>query len=155
MIEPQSPAPGQTVFYGVLLAGSGLLLWEAWKIEGFGSLSGPGMFPMIAAGLMVVTVLIMMVKVRRNRAPSVDEAETRATRLARIVTLPILGYMALCAVYVAALELAGFWVASAVFLFVSFVLLYRKGVVAAGLVTAASLAFVFAVFSFIFQVYLP
>ena len=85
MIEPQSPAPGQTVFYGVLLAGSGLLLWEAWKIEGFGSLSGPGMFPMIAAGLMVVTVLIMMVKVRRNRARSVDDPWHRSRRSGRQV----------------------------------------------------------------------
>lgn len=156
MKEPQSPVPGQTIFYGLLLAGSAFLLWEAWRIEGFGSLSGPGVFPILAAAVMILSVIAMMTKALRTWAnDTTDAASPFGERLARIATLPILGYMGFCAAYVAVLELAGFWIASAVFLFVSFVVLHRKGLVNAGLVTAASLAFVFAVFSFIFEVYLP
>lgn len=155
MTDTQKPVTGQIVFQGFLLVASSVLFWEAYGIEGFSSMSGAGVFPMIAAGVMIVTTLIMLVKSIAARSRTDEVTAPLSERLAAIVTLPMIGYMLICAVYVAALDHAGFWIASAVFLFVSFMMLDRKGMVRSILVTAAVLAFVFAIFSFVFSVYLP
>ena len=155
MIEPQSRAPGQTVFYAILLAGSAVLLREAYRVEGIGSLSGAGMFPMIAAAAMMACILLLLVGSIRARPVREQPPLPLPERVKQIITLPMIGYMVVCALYVVALEYAGFWAASTVFLFFSFAVLHRQGVVRAGLVTLASLAFVYVIFSFIFQVYLP
>ncbi|MEO3999360.1 tripartite tricarboxylate transporter TctB family protein [Mesorhizobium sp. CAU 1732] len=155
MTDTQKPVTGQIVFQGLLLVASCVLFWEAYGIEGFSSMSGAGVFPMIAAGVMIVTTLVMLANSIRMRVRTDDVTAPLSERLAAIVTLPMVGYMLICAVYVATLDYAGFWVASAIFLFVSFMMLDHKGVVRSALVTAAALAFVFAIFSFVFSVYLP
>lgn len=155
MTEKQSPAPGRTVFYAILLAGSVVFFWEAYRIEGFGSLSGAGMFPMIAAAIMIACVLPLLVRSISVWGGSRKLPVPLAERLNRIITLPMIGYILVCAAYVIALEHAGFWISSATFLFISFAVLHRKGIVRAGLVTAASLVFIYVIFGFIFQVYLP
>lgn len=154
--------PYPIVFYLFLLAGTAVLFVEATRIRGVGTLSGAATFPLFAAALMAVCLLALIVQELRARraasrlAEADDEApESLGQRLHRIVTLPMIGYMVVCAVYVAALEHVGFWIASAVFLFVSFLALHRKGLPRAAVATAAALVFVYVVFRYIFQVYLP
>ncbi|WP_309086169.1 tripartite tricarboxylate transporter TctB family protein [Chelativorans sp.] len=154
MNEFQSRVPGAIPFYVVLLASSCVLLWEAWRIEGFGALSGPGTFPMIAAAVMVLCILSLLVRAFA-RPRGTEEKPPLTERFPKIVTLPMIGYVLLCAAYVLALEIAGFWIASAVFLCVSFAVLHQKGLLKAAIATAASLVFVYIVFRFIFQIYLP
>ena len=114
MKEPPYPI----VFYLVLLAGALVLFREAYRIEGLGSLSGPGTFPMIAASLMILCLVSLII--RQALAGRTPDEDSTSQRLHRIVTWPILAYIAVCAIYVATLEYAGFWISSAVFLFVSF-----------------------------------
>lgn len=155
MTDTQRPVPGQIFFQLLLLIGSAVLFREAYKIEGFGSMSGAGTFPMIAAAVMLGTTILMLARSLSERIRSGKEPAPVKEQLASIVTLPVIGYMLICIAYVVALEYAGFWIASAIFLFVSFMILDHKGIVRSALVTAASLAFVYVIFSFIFSVYLP
>ena len=55
--------PGELAFAVALLAFSLWLFAEAYKISGFSGLSTPGVFPMLASGLMIASSLAILVKV--------------------------------------------------------------------------------------------
>ncbi len=148
--EPDN-RPGEGVF-AVLLAGiSALALWQAYEISGFKGFSEPGVFPMLAAATMLVSGLFIVrdaVKSSKSDAPS-------KPFLATVAPLRLVVIIVLVALYVALMPWLGFMASSAGFLFVSFLYLWRKGVVLSLVLTAATLSCVYFIFRIVFQVVLP
>jgi putative tricarboxylic transport membrane protein len=140
-------------FCVLLLALSLFLLWQAYGISGFESLTSAGMFPMLATATMVVTGAVF-VRQSLRRGPS-ESAGTRQAFVAQ-VTPPIwVGFTLAVCLYMLALPRLGFVGTSFLFLLLSMRLLgSRRWLLNAG-VSAASLAGIYVVFQTIFSVVLP
>ncbi len=153
--EPGPPPrpPGELAFCVLLLALSLFLLWQAYGISGFESLTSAGMFPMLATATMVVTGAVF-VRQSLRRGPS-ESAGHWQTFVAQ-VTPPIwVGFTLAVCLYMLALSRLGFVGASFLFLLLSMRLLgSRRWLLNAG-VSAASLAGIYVVFQTIFSVVLP
>lgn len=155
MREAASRQPGEFVFTAVLLAGSAFLLWKAFGISGFQSWSSAGMFPMLAAATMLITLLIVLV--RMVGSPPAPDAAGRGLRVffTLVAPLPLLGGVVAVALYMLLLQPLGFLVSSFLFLVLAMRLF---GSTRWGLnlgVSVASLAAIHLVFSTVFSVVLP
>ena len=151
-VPPQRP-PGELAFCVLLLALSLFLLWQAYGISGFESLTSAGMFPMLASATMVVTGAVFVGQSLR-RGPAQSDGHWQA--FVAQVTPPIwLGFALAVCLYMLALPRLGFVGASFLFLLLSMRLLgSRRWWLNAGL-SAASLAAIYVVFQTIFSVVLP
>jgi hypothetical protein len=148
---------GQLVFQALLLVGSLVLFWEAFKIEGIGSISGSGIFPMAAALVLVVSLIVRLVAdFRQMRRQGTPESEGAGGNFfADVLPLPILAFILVCVLYVAAMGQFGFWIPTGVFLAVTFAWLYTRNPLKVALITGGAIAFIYLVFAFVFKVYLP
>ncbi|MGV6871826.1 tripartite tricarboxylate transporter TctB family protein [Pseudochelatococcus sp. B33] len=148
--------PGTLAFFVFLALGSLILVYEAYGIQGLPTISGPGIFPLIAAGTMAVIALGLsagaILYAPRSKA---DDAGNGRAPLSEVISPLILAYSGFCLIYILALEPVGFWISSAVFLPISFVMLYSRNPIRIGAITVLVLAFVYVVFAYIFRVYLP
>lgn len=147
--------PGELVFAFLLIVFSLAALWQAYGISGFSGLTSAGVFPMLAAGTMVLAALFILVKTaarsRPDRTPGPEPL-----RFYREVVPPLhLAVMALVLVYLLAIPWLGFTASSGLFLFAAFALLWRRSLLVSLLLTAASLAAIYVVFRLVFQVVLP
>jgi putative tricarboxylic transport membrane protein len=156
--EPSSPTrlPGELVFTALLLALSFFLLWQAYGISGFESLTSAGMFPMLAAATMVVTgVIFLRQTLSRGAADPSEDGGLTAAFLVKITPPVWVGFTLAVCLYMLALPRLGFIGASFVFLLLSMRLLgSRRWLLNLG-VSAASLAAIYVVFQTIFSVVLP
>ncbi len=153
--EPGPPRrlPGELAFCALLLGLSLFLLWQAYGISGFESLTSAGMFPMLASATMVVTgAVFVRQSLRRGPAQSAGQWQAFVAQ----VTPPIwLGFALAVCLYMLALPRLGFVGASFLFLLLSMRFLgSRRWWLNAGL-SAASLAAIYVVFQTIFSVVLP
>lgn len=143
--------PGEIAFGVVLLIFSLIMLWQAYAIAGFSSLSSAGAFPMAMASIMAVTAAISLLRSLRLPSPSggmqlfVKEILPPAVV---VFSLLILGYSLL-------LQPLGFVLASFVFLLVSSWFLQAGQFKRALLLSVLSIVSVYIVFRLIFQVVLP
>ena len=146
--------PGEIAF-AVLCVVFGLVAFgQAYGISGFGGLSTPGVFPMLATGAMVVSGLFILAgTVRRPAEPGTESAGARFWR--EMLPLRHCVMLGLMLAYLAALPLLGFVVASALFLFAAFQYLWRRNVLVTLVLSAVSLAAIYVVFRIVFQVVLP
>ena len=97
--------PGETVFGLALLALSLFLLWQAYGIAGFSSLSSPGAFPLAAAAVMVVAALVTVFS--NSRRPTVSEPGR--SRFFQALPPPVvLLFSAIVLVFAVVLEPLGF-----------------------------------------------
>ncbi len=147
--------PGEVVFTLFLVALGGAALWEAVGISGFSGMATPGVFPMLAAGAMVLSALVILrATLRRPRPDDVDDRGAGAffrdvlPMRQRVLFGIILAYML-------ALPWAGFVVASCLFLFVAIQYLWRKPVWVSLVLTGAMVAVIHLLFRVVFQVVLP
>ena len=149
---PRRP-PGELAFCVLLLALSLFLLWQAYGISGFESLTSAGMFPMLASATMVVTGAVFVAQsLRRGRAESAGHWQAFVAQ----VTPPLwLGSALAVCLYMLALPRLGFIGASFVFLLLLMRLLGSQRWLLNVGVSAASLAGIYAVFQTIFSVVLP
>jgi putative tricarboxylic transport membrane protein len=145
--------PGEVGFVLVLLLVSVFMLWQAFLISGFDSLSSPGVFPMIATATMLVSGLIILGDTRRLPPEDGGGGWERFRR--RIAPLPIALFTALIVAYVLLLERAGFLLSSYLFLVASMLLLGSRRIVLTLLVSAGALAAIHIVFRTVFSVVLP
>ena len=157
MNEQRRLRPGEATFGYMLLIFSLFLLYNAFAISGFSSLSSPGVFPLVAASAMVVSALTIILK---NRAAPQGEATTFSHRLrlfhSQILPLkPMVIYIAMVIGFMMVLEPFGFIPSALIFLFVSFWYLYAKGAVFALVLSIGSVAIVYALFRLVFKVVLP
>jgi len=138
---------------------SGLALWQAYGISGLRGLSEPGVFPMLAAGTMLVSALFIVrdsFKKERQTNPSSAPPARTVTDFFRTVLPPrLLLTIAFVAIYIAAMPTLGFLVSSALFLLASFAYLWRRSALISVGLTALSLTFIYVIFRLLFQVVLP
>lgn len=147
---------GQIAFQALLLVGSLVLFWEAYKIEGISSISGSGIFPMLAALALVLSLVVRIVADYRLLKQQ-DGAVTGVKPGFRTDILPtlILLFMLVCVAYAVAMNYLGFWIPTAAFLVIAFAWLYSRNPIKVALIAGGSLAFIYVIFAFVFKVYLP
>jgi hypothetical protein len=153
MTDPETRRPGEALFALALVVFSVAAFWQSMRISGVEGPSEPGVFPALASATMIVASLaVLRHAVVAKAGPA--ESGVRA-RLAAIVPLRFAVLTALVGAYILAMPALGFMVSSALFLFATLWLLWRRGPVRAALVTVVSLAAIWLVFRELFQVVLP
>ncbi|MDH2433562.1 tripartite tricarboxylate transporter TctB family protein [Pokkaliibacter sp. MBI-7] len=149
---------GEVIFTLLLLAVSAFLLFEAYGIAALSSWSSPGAMPLFSTGIMVVTGIYLVFNGAQRgegREASVSLAHHLGAAVAHLFRPVVLSYCVLLVLYLLALSYIGFFYSSALFLFVSFMVLWQQGVVKAAGITAISLGAVYVIFQYLFSVVLP
>ncbi len=148
--------PGEIVFTLLLAAGSVFMLWEAYGISRFESITSAGVFPMLATGTMVVAALLALRGTLRAPAADAADGEGVARQFLVKITPPVVvGFTAVIASYMVLLEPLGFILASYLFLVLSMGLLGSRRWGLNLLVSAVALAAIYLVFQTAFSVVLP
>lgn len=155
--EPASSAnrPGELIFVIALVVFSAIALWQAWLISGFKGLSEPGVFPMLAAGTMLVSGLSILRDVFSNARGSAGNKKKSEGFFQAVLPVRLFVMISLVGLYIAMMPWLGFILASGAFLFTSFVYLWRKNIVISVVLTAFSLSCIYGIFRVVFQVVLP
>jgi putative tricarboxylic transport membrane protein len=149
--------PGEKLFGYLMLCFSLFLLYQTYKIAGFSSISSGGAYPMAAAALMVVSSVVVVL--RNRRMPKVEAAgpgeEWSRFRKEVAPPYPLLGYIGIMILYMVLIEPLGFNLSSFLFLFGSFLYLYRRGIWLTLGLSLGSVIIIYIVFQLVFQVILP
>jgi putative tricarboxylic transport membrane protein len=154
-IKRRRPA-GEIGFTILLLALSAFMLWTAYGISHFESLTSAGAFPMVATGVMLLTGIANVVHALREQPTERQPGESLWAKFGRELTpLVLVAFAAAILVYMLALEWTGFVLSSYVFLVVSMWLLGSRRLVLNLVVSALSLAAIYIVFQTVFSVVLP
>ncbi len=151
MVSEPENRPGNIVFAIILAGFSAVALWQAYEISGFKGFSEPGVFPMLAAGTMLLSGLFIV----RDAVLSARRTEAPASFFKTVLPLRLIIVVALVALYIALMPWLGFMAASAGFLYVAFVYLWGRGLVVSALLTVVTLACIYFIFRIVFQVVLP
>lgn len=155
MSDKPSQRPGERLFSVVLVVFSLAALWQAYTISGFSGLSTPGIFPMLAAATMVLSALVILRRAFAQPSSGEPAAKTVSRFFREIVPPRHVTVVLLIAAYLAVMPWLGFLAASAVFLFVTTKLLWRRSLVTTLILTAGTTAAIYVVFRVVFQVVLP
>tara|TARA_E500000318_G_scaffold16930_2_gene17141 strand:- start:10454 stop:10948 length:495 start_codon:yes stop_codon:yes gene_type:complete len=147
--------PGELPFAFALVAFSFAALWLAYGISGLTSLSSAGVFPMLASGTMALAALFNLAGCLAKQQ-SDDAGGPGLIRFVRDILPPLhVALLGLILLYLLVMPWLGFTVSSGLFLFTSFLLLWRKGLVTTLMLTGVSLGVIYVVFRIVFQVVLP
>jgi putative tricarboxylic transport membrane protein len=148
--------PGEVAFTFVLVGLSLFLLWTAYGISGFESITSAGSFPMFAAAVMLVCALLAMGQtLRAGLAPALADESKPQQFIRQVLPWVWVGFTVTLAVYMALLNVLGFLIASYLFLNVSMLLLGSRRIGLNLLVSALSLAAIYLIFQLAFSVVLP
>ena len=147
---------GETAFVLLMLALSLFTLVQAYGISGFESISSPGMFPMMAAAVMVLSVATILFNNRKLEKPDAALAKDEVKQvLHEVFPKVFVIYLVIVIAYMLVFERLTFVPSSAAFLFASIYFLKGGGLVKSALISAVSLAVIYVVFHTIFRVVLP
>lgn len=147
---------GEVVFSIVLVAFAAFMLWTAYGISGFESLTSAGAFPMVATAVMLLTAIANVVHAWREQPSPRTGGESALRQFVRQLTPGVLVAFTLAiALYMLLLESLGFVIASYLFLVLSMRLLGSRRIGLNLIVAALSLAAVYLVFQTVFSVVLP
>lgn len=156
MSFPRSRLPGELVFSLLLVVFSAFMLWQAYAISKFESLTSAGAFPMFATFVLVVTGLMIAGQTARARPLPGDAGESLLQQFVRRITPAVLVlFVVAIAAYMWLLERLGFVVSSYLFLVLSMGLLGSRRLVLNLGVSALSLACIYVIFQTAFSVVLP
>ncbi|MCO6386975.1 tripartite tricarboxylate transporter TctB family protein [Aliihoeflea sp. 40Bstr573] len=147
---PEGAPPGSLIFNGFLALASLVLAYQAWTISGFQSLSSAGVFPMLATGAMVVSMIVIIAGSNRR-----DSSGTGRRFFGDVISLRIVAFATLIIGYMLALQPLGFIVASYLFLTAAMFLLHRKRFLLTLVISAVSVAVIYGLFRYVFVVVLP
>jgi putative tricarboxylic transport membrane protein len=146
---------GELAFTGLLLVFSLFMLWQAYSISKFESITSAGSFPMFATAVMLIAALVIAGQTARAQ-PLPSGGESLARQFARQITpLVLVSFTLAIVVYMVLLDLIGFLPASYLFLVVSMWLLGGRRIVLNLVVSALSLAAIYVIFQTVFSVVLP
>jgi len=149
MNEDRTRKPGEALFALLLSLLSLAAVWQAYGIAGFEALSSPGAFPMAVTAIMVISSLVIAVDTIRSPRDGTSD-------LFRDILPPAAAVMALfILLYAVALRPLGFLPTSLIFLFVSILLLSRRGVLFSAIVSVGSLLAIYVIFRLVFSVLMP
>ncbi|MDO5631221.1 MAG: tripartite tricarboxylate transporter TctB family protein [Paracoccus sp. (in: a-proteobacteria)] len=147
--DKRKRSAGETFFNALLFLVSLFLLWSAYDIAGFSSLSSPGALPMAVAFAMVVSSGLILLG--NLRTPDRDDSHFLSDILPPVVIVMML----MIAGYGVLLVPLGFLPTSLIFMVLSVMFLRKGGLIYAIGVSVFSLALVYVVFRLIFTVLLP
>lgn len=157
MPDPSAPRTrrfsGEIIFNFALLIASLVLAHQAWSIAGFASLTSAGLFPMLAAGTMVVSAIFVIADSAR-KAPPEKRGLMQALSL-EIISLRTVVFAVLIVGYMMALRPLGFVVASYLFLAAAMLYLHRRNYVFLLVLSAVAVAVIYFLFRYVFIVVLP
>ena len=153
MKSPSDHRPGELIFALALLAFSVVAFYEAYGISGFSGLTTGGVLPMLAAGVMTASALMVMRDLLKRR--TVEGRASLRDVAAFLLPARLLLFVGLLALYALAIPRIGFIAASGGFLFVSIAFLRRRGLVWSAVVSLVAIIAVYVIFRLIFQVVLP
>jgi putative tricarboxylic transport membrane protein len=156
MTPPERRLPGELTFVLVALLFALTALWQAYRISGFASWSSPGAVPMLAAFVMALSAVKVVASTLRKSRPEVAPGSTLARAFGHVL-LPrvIVGFTLLIVLYMFALEPLGFVVSSFLFLVAGMWVLGSRRLGYDVLISAGSLAVIYAIFQTAFSVVLP
>lgn len=141
--------PGELLFAVLMLLASLGLLWSAYGIAGFESLSSAGAIPMGATLAMVVSMALIVRKALRT---PLDASETVRRD---IFPLTVVFFAALLIAYGLLLQPLGFLPTSALFLLVAIKLLGKRSWLWTVGVSGSSLLLIWLIFRIVFSVLMP
>ncbi|TQV82184.1 tripartite tricarboxylate transporter TctB family protein [Denitrobaculum tricleocarpae] len=143
--------PGERLFALLLVLVAGFVFAEAHAISGFRGLTTGGVMPMLAAGVMLLSSLLILADtLRKPRNGSGIQA-----LIAYLLPLRVVLFAGLVTVYAALIPGLGFLAASGAFLFVAIWGLWRRGPVLAAALSTLSILAIYLLFRVVFQVVLP
>ena len=156
MKEIRKLRAGENLFAWLMMALSLFVLIQAYLISGFSSISSAGMFPMVAAAIMVVAMALILLKHRKLAKPDADGLKDELRRAAKqvlpkvflVYTGVIIGYMIL-------IQPLHFVPSSFAFLLVSMIYLKGSTVIKSLIISTLTLACIYIVFQYFFRVVLP
>lgn len=156
MHTQRSRLPGEIAFTVLLLLFSAFMLWTAYGISGFESLTSAGAFPMVVTAVMLITGVLNVRHTLRETPSPRQPGESLARQFVRQLTPPVLlGFTLAIVAYMLVLDWAGFLLSSYVFLALSMWLLGSRRIVLNLVVSALSLAAIHVIFQTVFSVVLP
>lgn len=147
---------GETAFTWLMLAFSVFVLAQGYRISGFSSVSSPGMFPMLAAAIMVINLVLLLLGNRQVEKPEAQDLKDELRRTVKDIFRPeILVYSGIIVLYMILIEPLHFLPSS--FLFLAGSIIYLKGStpVKALLISAGTLGGIYLIFQTLFKVVLP
>ena len=147
---------GENLFAWLMMALSLFVLIQAYLISGFSSISSAGPFPMVAAAIMVVAMVLILLNNRKLAKPDADGLKDELHQAARqvlpkvflVYTGVIIGYMIL-------IRPLHFLPSSFAFLLVSMIYLKGSTVIKSLIISILTLACIYIVFQYFFRVVLP
>lgn len=149
MQHPEHRKPGELIFAAFLTCASLFLLYSAYGISGFESLSAPGAIPMATTFAMVVTSILVLIRTFRAK----PEAEGRF--FVDVLPARIAIIAAMLIAYAFALQPLGFLPTSAIFLILSIKYLTQKSWLFSIGIGLFSLIGIYMVFRIVFTVLMP
>lgn len=156
MSETRKLREGENFFGWLLLLFSAGVLFLAYRISGFKSVSSPGAFPMFAAAVMVLSMIGVVRNNRRMEKP--ETASFRAElAIAAKSNFPraVLIFIAIIIAYMLILQPLTFLPSSFAFLFFSTWYLRGSSLLKAFLVSLLTLGGIYVIFHTAFKVVLP
>ncbi|MFV0359145.1 tripartite tricarboxylate transporter TctB family protein [Tropicimonas sp.] len=149
MHDKRKLSAGELPFNATLFVASLILMWQAFAISGFESLSSPGSLPMAVAFVMVLSSGIILLDNFRTR-------QRDGTLFLRDILPPVVIVMMLfIAGYALLLVPLGFLPTSLLFLVVSIMYLRKGGFVYALSVSVLALVCIYVIFRLVFTVLMP
>ena len=147
---------GENVFGWMLLLFSLFVLFQAYFISGFSSLSSAGTFPMAASAVMVVSSGLILLNNRKLKKPDIKGIRDELVQTVKTV-LPnvFLIYTVIVIAYAALLQPIHFLPSSFAFLIISIIYLKGTTVPKAIIISISILVFIYILFQYFFRVVLP
>ena len=149
--DPAHRRPGELAFALILVVFSVAAFWQAYGISGFSGKTTPGVFPMLASGIMVISSLSILVSAARL-PPKPKDAPGFFAEVVSVNHIVLIGFVF---GYVLLMPLFGFVLSSAIFLSAAFQFLWRKNPIVTLALTAFTLIVIYIIFREVFQVFLP
>lgn len=146
--------PGELTFIVAATLFSLFMLWTSFQISGI-AWSSPGSFPMLCAGIMLVTGAMNVVATARRKLELEPGQSWLQQFVARLAPLTLVLFTGLIVAYMLLLEVLGFLLSSYVFLTVSMWVLGSRRLPLNLVVSLLVLAAIFIVFRTAFTVVLP
>lgn len=144
--------PGEIIFSIILTVFSVTAFWQSYAISGFTGLTTAGVFPMLASLAMIISSLIIT---KDALAKQPAEKSNFSSKINEILPITLIYMILIISAYLLAMPYIGFVLSSALFLFVSFLLLWKKGVLLSAALAIFALAIIYLIFRTVFQVVLP
>lgn len=148
--------PGEIVFVILLLAFSAFLLWSAYGISGFESLTAAGTYPMVTTGVMLLSGIVILFQSLKTPREDGEAGASPAAQFVRRLTPGLIVAFTLATIgYMLLLEPLGFVLSSYLFLVLAMGILGSRRIVLNLGVSALALGCIYVVFKTIFAVSMP